>query len=226
MKVAVLTPYYKEEDEVLFRCIKSVIKQTHEDVFHVFIADGHPKDWIHEHHLIIPNTGDVGNTPRLMGSAYAFTQNADAIIFLDVDCWLEPDHVEKMVEAHRKSNAGIITCGRKLWDKSGNNFLGNDKESNGIGFNDTNCYMITKPYFHVTNRWGFLPKDVSYIGDRPFWDTCKRSGANIVRADTLVNYPTHHAFHFQMLGLPVPDDALTIIIKDGKVSRIAHKDVK
>ena len=42
MRVAVVTPYWKEPIDVLERCWRSVRTQTHCDIVHYMVADGHP----------------------------------------------------------------------------------------------------------------------------------------------------------------------------------------
>lgn len=212
MKVAVITPYYKEKRGVLKRNIRSVAEQSYQDVMHVLVADGYPQDWIHDHtlhHLCIPNVGNYGDTPRGIGAAYAAAQGADAIIFLDADCWLEPDHIANMMFV-ASCNAGIVTCPRNIWLDSEN--MGECKESNGLTFNDTNCYLITKPFFHVCSAWMFKNQKDAIVGDRVFWDMVKRSGANILRCKiTRVNYESDFVHHYQMFGLEPPKDAKIIV---------------
>jgi len=44
MRVAVVTPYYKEPEAWLARCLTSVREQTY-PVTHLVVADGHPQPW-------------------------------------------------------------------------------------------------------------------------------------------------------------------------------------
>jgi hypothetical protein len=43
MRVAVITPYFKEPLEQLRRCHESVANQTHGETVHFMVADGHPQ---------------------------------------------------------------------------------------------------------------------------------------------------------------------------------------
>ena len=223
MKIAVITPYYQESEKELSRCMTSVLRQNVGKIIHVMVSDGYPQDFVKtltKHHLEIPNCGDSGNTPRLIGAAYAYTQDVDGIILLDADCWLDEDHIKLMYEAHQVSGSPIITCPRKIWDKEGDNLLGHDQESNGMHFNDTNCYLIMKPAFRVMFAWGMIPQNHAYVGDRLVWDACKRSGANISRtSSTSVNYPSHHAFHYESFGLPVPKGSIRLVSDNGNFVR-------
>jgi len=69
-RVAVITPYYKEDRLVLERCLRSVRKQT-VAVDHFLVSDGFPQDWLdHEevrHFRLGKSHGDYGNTPRGIG---------------------------------------------------------------------------------------------------------------------------------------------------------------
>ena len=230
MKVAVVTPYYQEDRKTILRNIKSVASQTHDDVIHVLVSDGYPQDWINDvnmHHLAMPNTGDCGDTPRLVGAAYASAQGCDAVVFLDADCWLDDHHVEKMVEAQAITRAGIVTCPRKIWDKFTDEYFGVDLESDGVRFNDTNCYMVMRPVFRVMANWGFKPMDKGLIGDRFFWEACLRAGTPIARTThTMVNYHSDFVCHFEMFGKPVPGNAKVIEFDGEKFVHVRWKDKK
>ena len=218
MKVAVVTPYYKESRKTLWRCIASVANQTYDDVVHIMVADGYPQDWINDttiHHIALPNVGNFGDTPRAIGAAYAAGLDVDAIIFLDADCWLPPDHVYQLVGVAINSCVGIVTCQRNIWLDGEE--MGICSESNGLGFNDTNCYLITKPYFSVCSAWAFKNQKDAIVGDRVFWNAVQRCGANIVRAVSAVNYQSDYAHHYQMFGKEIPKTAKILV--DGQVKK-------
>lgn len=94
MKVAVITPYYKESLDILQKCHESVKKQNHPSL-HVMVADGFPVDDISQwdcNHIILPlGHNDIGSTPRLLGSYHAIGLGYDAIAFLDADNWYRED---------------------------------------------------------------------------------------------------------------------------------------
>jgi len=211
MKVAVVTPYYKESKKTLWRCIRSVAEQTYEEVIHVLVADGYPQDWINDttlHHIALPNVGNYGDTPRGIGAAYAAGLGVDAVLFLDADCWIPHTHVENLVSV-ALSGAGIVTCPRNVWLDGEE--VGICAESNGISFNDTNCYLITKPYFPVISAWMFKNQKDCIVGDRVFWNAVQRSGAVILRAWSAVNYDSDYAHHYQMFGKTPPPHSKVLI---------------
>ena len=217
MKVAVVTPYYKESKRVLNRCITSVAKQTHDDVVHILVSDGYPQDWVNDctlHHIVLPNVGNFGDTPRAMGAAYAAGIEADAIIFLDADCWMPHYHVENLITVVQ-AGAGIVTCPRTIWLDGEE--VGVCLESNGYQFNDTNCYLITKPYFSVCSAWAFKNQKDCIIGDRVFWNAVQRSGASILRAKSTIHYDSDYAHHYQMFGKTPPPQSKVLF--DGKVMK-------
>ena len=223
MKVAVVTPYYKEEERIIRRCVDSVAKQNYPHVMHVLVSDGFEQEWVSRecvHHIRMPNTADTGDTPRLVGSAYASALGADAIIFVDADCWINPEHVEKMVEAQRLTGAGIVTCPRHIWDKFTDEYMGVDTESDGRVFNDTNCYLVMRPVYRVIANWSFKPMSKGLIGDRFFWEACLRAGTPIARTPhTMTNYSSDFVCHYKMFDKPVPPEA-KVIEFDGEQFRI------
>lgn len=74
MKVACVTPYYRESREILERCLQSVARQTR-PCAHYLVSDGDPQDWIDElpvrHLRLDENHADYGNTPRTAGGLLA-----------------------------------------------------------------------------------------------------------------------------------------------------------
>jgi glycosyltransferase involved in cell wall biosynthesis len=219
MRVAVVTPYWKEPIAVLERCWRSVRQQTHCDIVHYMVADGHPVQTFEKGadvvHISLPNCNDSGDTPRIVGLSVASVQGADAICLLDADCWFEPDHIATMVEVMQQSQAKVVTCPRVLWRMDGTQ-MGVDSESNGIHWNDTNCFLLSRETFPLCKEWGFRPREYGYIGDRYFWKAVQDSGVKIARSmKATVNYPTTLAFHYQQAGEVPPDDSKVVLLKNG-----------
>ena len=228
MRVAVITPYYREALHVLVRCRSSVFAQTYPDVRHYMLADGHPRDELRDlmFHVELPRCNDYGDTPRLIGCAIADAQGADAILLLDADCWLEKIHIQHMVEVMQGQDAPVVTCPRNLYRLDGS-FMAVDTESNGIHFNDTNCYLIRRDAFHLLRAWGLKDKRLCIIDDRVFWATVKDSGLKIVRsALATVNYPTSFAFHYSQNKEPIPDDTKVIMQIDGELTMRTYTQYK
>jgi len=228
MKVAVITPYYKEDISTLARCHKSVLAQSYKEVTHFLVADGFPKDHVEEwecEHIRIPNCGDSGDSPRVIGYAVAAARGYDAICFLDADCWLEPEHITEMVDIMKTSNCAVITCPRNLYHLDGT-FMAVDTESDGRAFNDTNCYLIHRNAYMLILSWIQKPNGDGLIGDRYFWYEVCKSGVPMARAiKPTVNYTTTYAFHYEMNGLPVPEHAKVIADLGNGYKTYNHKEV-
>jgi glycosyltransferase involved in cell wall biosynthesis len=211
MRVAVVTPYFKEPLEILERCRDSVRGQTYSDIVHIIVADGHPRpelDAWDVTHVKIPGSDDYGDSPRLVGAVIASAMSdVDAIAFLDGDNWYEPAHIATLVNLHVQTGAPIITAARYLRRLDGS-LLAICKESDGQTFNDTNCYLLTRPAFRLLGAWGFKDKSVSIFGDRVFWNVVLQSGLGRAHSTTpTVNYVTAFAGHYLKHGEEPPPGA-------------------
>jgi glycosyltransferase involved in cell wall biosynthesis len=199
MRVAVITPYYKESMEQIGKCHSSVVKQTHGDVTHFLIADGYPR-WFNFNckHISLPDSSrDYGDTPRGIGAAVASAQGYEAIAFLDADNWYEPDHIQTMVGVMKESNYPIITCPRNLFKEDGK-FLGVDVESDGYEFNDTNCYLFRRDTFGLLSCWMFKEKEQARVGDRILWGAIKQLDVKVARSTKpTINYTTRLEMHLK-----------------------------
>ena len=227
MKIAIITPYYKETNEQLQRCHDSVINQTHDDVTHIVISDGYPNDivdsWDRTIHIKLPHSGDPGDTPRAVGGVIAHSLNFDGLSSLDADNWLELDHVETMVNVHKKYNVDIVTATRNLIRMDGT-FLAVCTESNGREFNDTNCIFLSRSAFYLMSSWAYKKnlKD-GLIGDRIFWSAVVNSGKTRAHMPKpTVNYVTSFACHYQQNNEPPPKGSKVIYrLPDKDYSEVA-----
>lgn len=232
MKVAIITPYYKEPVATLKRCHESVINQT-KAATHILVADGFPvkevEGWAIQHIKLPLAHGDYGDTPRLIGSISAVAQGFDAVCFLDADCSLQKDHVQTLVELHIKTGADIVTATRNLL-RPDFSLLGVCTESDGVRFNDTNCYFITRKAFNVLFAWGNKHKDFAVVGDRVFWSEVKRQG--FTRAHSLkptVNYMSLFAQHYLARNEKPPKGAKIVVLPPGenkKYGSFLYEDIK
>jgi hypothetical protein len=229
VKVAVITPYYKEPVGMLERCHRSVKAQTHADVRHFMVADGFPNPavdgWDCEH-IKLPNCGDYGDTPRGIGAAVASVQGYDAICLLDADCWFDVDHIEELLAAIKRSGAVIATCPRNLYRLSGT-FMRVDVESDGVNFNDTNCYLFTTPAFVALRMWLFKTKKQAMFGDRELWKLIGQLKLKTGRSiKATLNYTTGFAAHYIGIGEEPPGNAKIFAKVDGKDLTVSWAAVK
>lgn len=178
MKIAVVTPYYKESIEILKKCHESVLAQTYE-VSHVMVADGHYKPEIDEwdiEHVILPKAHhDNGSTPRLIGSYHAIGLEYDAIAYLDADNWFDSGHIENLVRLHETTNALFLSSSRVLCRIDGS-IMGDCEQTDPDKFIDTSCMMFVKGSFNILDTWGLMPKYIQPLCDRVVFQAVKKSG--------------------------------------------------
>jgi glycosyltransferase involved in cell wall biosynthesis len=140
MKIAVVTPTIGAE--TLERCIQSVQNQTYEELTHYVFLDG-LEHYEKIHPILYESSGkrtiktveleeNVGKGwyGHRVYAACSFLVNADAICYLDEDNWLEPNHVEKLVEVLEEGNDWAYSL-RKIFDKEGNYICEDNCESLG-----------------------------------------------------------------------------------------------
>ncbi len=214
MRIAVITPYYKEDISKLKRCHESVVSQTYKST-HFFVSDGFPlkkiDSWNVEHIKLPKAHGDYGDTPRLIGSMSAVTQGFDGICFLDADCWFEQNHIKELVTLAEEGKVDVVTATRTLRREDGT-VLGVCEGSDGITFCDTNCYLITKTAFGVLPLWVLKGKEFAVIGDRILWKEILDRGYRTARCRIpTVNYETLFASHYIDRGEKPPRNAKVIM---------------
>lgn len=137
--------------------LDSVAAQTYKNIQHLVVVDGkHHYDKldydIATDKIILPYaTGtEQYNGHRIYG-AMTYLAKGDFIIYLDEDNWLEPNHVQSLVD-FIKGNPNAFACSlRKITDMEGNYICNDDCESLGnwesvIGdyFVDVNCFFLPK----------------------------------------------------------------------------------
>jgi glycosyltransferase involved in cell wall biosynthesis len=153
--VTIITPTIGTKH--LEQCVDSVANQTYKNIQHLIVVDGkeHRKKAEQQIHsdadvLVLPyNTGhDQYNGHRIYGAS-TFLAKGAYYIFLDEDNWLEPNHVESLVNSI--DNNGWAYTLRKIVDTEGNYICNDDCESLGNWqsilndyFVDVNCYMVRK----------------------------------------------------------------------------------
>lgn len=218
MRVAVVSAYCKEPLHVLRRCHESVLAQSG-DVTHFMIADGFADpdvdSWDGVVHIKIPNHADYGDTPRGVGAACAAAEGFDAICFLDADNWYEPNHVAMMKMIIEKTGVQVATTARRIVTIDGR-VLGTCTESNGVDFNDTNCYFLTRAAFPSCAAWLFKEHAQAIVGDRRFWKAVQAGGYSRAHLSVpTINYVSTFAFHYQMFGETPPGDSKVIVRSSG-----------
>lgn len=107
------------------------------------------------------NVGGKGFYGHRVYAAFSFLVNTDAVIFLDEDNWLEPSHVQDLVNALNGGPVEWAYSLRKIYDKEGNYLLDDNCESLGahIAYTNTNhvdtsAYIVrTESLVKVCGAW-------------------------------------------------------------------------
>jgi len=228
MKIAVITPYYKEKAEILSRCHQSVLNQTYEQITHIMVADGDPHPMVEKlqtcEHLILPYChNDAGATPRAIGALSAFSRHYDCIAFLDADNTYEDNHIEIMV--NNLGNRDVLTATRNIRDLNRKLLYVDTVESNGDTFCDTNCLFLTKNVMHLLHNW-IVPEHLKLWSDRIFWTAIKGNTTSIAHVSVpTVNYYSRWAWHYQYAGVTPPDSSVWIDqTSEGKLIYKQHQN--
>src|SRR5262245_12193910 len=198
MRVAVVTPYYKEEWPVLQRCLDSVAAQTH-PCRHFMIADGHPNTNIAgrdiEHAVLPAAHGDNGNFARGEGAKLADGQGYDAVAFLDADNWYWPGHIAGLVELQRKSGAAVCTSRRTFHRLDGSPLPG--KAAAWTDYVDTSCLCFFRPAFGLIGLWQAMPKQLGPVCDRLIWAAVQARGLSVAHSpEASVAFRSIYAAHY------------------------------
>lgn len=152
--------------------LDSVSEQTYKNIQHLVVIDGmdglsrvnsidfepHGKDWIA---LPYATGTDQYNGHRIYGGCTYFAKG-DYLIYLDEDNWLEPNHVESLVNAvSNKGQKSWAHSLRKITNMKGEFVCNDDCESLGGYLSVINDYFVDVNCF-------FLPKKIA-LRLTPFW---------------------------------------------------------
>jgi hypothetical protein len=213
LKIAVVTPYYQEADEVLLQCHRSVLAQTH-PCTHILVADGYAKPIFepsrHLLHVPLPQANaDFGNMPRLIGGLLADSYGFDAVTYLDADNWLEPVHVERLAAAHERSKNPLVACKRTFRHLDGSVLPYTEPAEDRFSHVDSNCWLVTRAAFALLPVWR-VPKRAASLADRIFFEKVRHERFAITETQhRTINYRTKYIAHYQGAGMAVPQGAYT-----------------
>lgn len=214
MRVAVITPYFKESVKILEQCHSSVMSQTY-PCSHVLVADGFPQ---HEvmgwsvQHLSLPKPSGAGGTlPKAVGAMFAIKQGFDALAFLDGDNWYLPEHIASLVELHRSSKAPVCVASRSMRRLDGT-VLPLRGPGEDRGHVDNNCLFLTRDAFRIVYLWVSMPTQFGPIDDRIITLALhgRRWGVSRTGQET-VAYRTAYAEDYIKAGESVPPGAKSYI---------------
>jgi cellulose synthase/poly-beta-1,6-N-acetylglucosamine synthase-like glycosyltransferase len=212
LKVAVVTPYYNEREDVLQQCHVSVLRQSY-PCTHVLVADGHPNSMFDEQpntmHIVLPQANaDMGNTPRAIGGILAEAYGFDAVAYLDADNWYDPWHIEGLIEAHKaNSQVSLVSCKRRFYDLEGRYLYITDADEDSNQHVDTSCWIVFRPAFSLLRAW-LMPKVLGPICDRIFLQKVAHERFwHLTTDNRTVAFRTNYASHYRAAGVAAPADA-------------------
>lgn len=172
MKIAIITPYFKESLDILEQCYNSVLAQA-VNTDHYFIADGFPRSeinsWKVKHIILEKSHNDNGNTPRGIGSSTARLLNYDFISYLDADNWFHKDHLKSLINLYNNTKANICCSKRTFHHMNGKDLNISEMPKDKFEHVDTSCFLIHNSAFEITKIWEKMPKILSPICDRIFY---------------------------------------------------------
>jgi glycosyltransferase involved in cell wall biosynthesis len=211
-RIAVITPYYKEDVNYLTKCHESVIEQG-ELVDHILVSDGYPNSYIDGlgvKHIKLPSShDDNGNTPRGIGSIYAGVNGYDFVAYLDADNWYQAGHLTSLLNLYTKTGAEICTSFRTYHDISGAQLMDvYDQDELALNHVDTSCFLLSKKAYSLFDVWLKMPKILAPICDRIFLSAVKHANLKFVstRLPT-VAFRTQYKFHYQQAHMTPPPEA-------------------
>lgn len=152
--VTVITPTIGSKH--LPQCINSVHEQSYE-CQHLIVIDGYKnfsdtKTYMNKcakkknmNYILLPeNVGANGWYGHRIYAAFSFLVNTDYIVYLDEDNWLEPNHIESLMNSLIQSNMDWTYSNRNIYDKDGQFVCKDEFENNGKDHIDTSCFCISR----------------------------------------------------------------------------------
>jgi glycosyltransferase involved in cell wall biosynthesis len=219
MKIAVITPYYKEPIEVLSQCHESVKAQS-VSADHFFIADGFPNqelmNWDIKHVSLHQSHADNGNTPRGIGSVLADVEGYDFISYLDADNWFHKDHLKSLINLYHNTKANICCAKRTFHHINGNDLNISEMPEDKFEHVDTSCFLIHNSAFEVTKIWEKMPKILSPICDRIFYKSIIIHKKYIIAFSNLrtVAFRSQYISHYKTANQKPPLQSKELIGKE------------
>ena len=163
-KVAIVTPIFREAEDVIGRCIKSV-DGSYANIEHIIVVDGTqrsiPANSSRQIIQLPTGANDFGDTPRVVGAAFAFGRDAEYVVFLDADNKLVDDFNEAIGTVIAKSG-DLHICRRRNIVRS----VANEVALEGQDFWDTSQFVFTKRSIEAALYWVNYPRSFSVIDDR------------------------------------------------------------
>lgn len=216
-KYCVVTPYFREDADMLRRCMDSVSRQTVR-ADHVLVADGFPQDWIDQepvrHQKLDRPHADYGNFARGVGALGALAEGYDAICFLDADNWYDDDHIATcLAAAEAMPQASYVAARRRFVRPDASVMAGFEPaEYPEHEHVDTNCLFLPRAVYPYLHRWCTMPRELSASGDHLFFLGLLMAGLTAApTARPTVNYLCMFEHVYLGRGEPPPPGAKPIL---------------
>tara|TARA_B110000444_G_scaffold195524_1_gene186030 strand:- start:490 stop:1245 length:756 start_codon:yes stop_codon:yes gene_type:complete len=198
-KIAVITPYYNEDLDLIKKANESVLNQNNKEFEceHIIIVDGYDNN----NYLknldcfsleLKENHKDNGNTPRSFGTNLAISKKYDYIMYLDADNWFLENHTKTLFDLIKFENT--IGCSYRTFftlDCKKLDYL-EDSDSLQKKHVDTSCYLIPSIFFKFINIWHLIPKPTSQWCDRIFLN-------NLIKNKIPLKFSEKHTVAFRSL---------------------------
>jgi hypothetical protein len=219
MKIAIITPYFKESLDILEQCYNSVLAQG-VNADHYFIADGLPRNeinsWKIKHIILEKSHNDNSNTPRGIGSNIARKLNYDFISYLDADNWFHKDHLKSLINLHNDIKANVCCSKRTFHHINGKELYITEVQEDEFEHVDTSCFLIHNSAFEVTKIWEKMPKILSPICDRIFYKSIIIHKKYSVAFSNLrtVAFRSQYLSHYKGTNEKLPENLKELIEKE------------
>jgi hypothetical protein len=216
MRIAVVTPYHKESEEVLARCMASVREQS-VAADHILVADGHPQYWVEEYanvaHLVLrKSAADYGDTPRSLGFVLGVRRDYDIIQFLDADNILYGGHFDLVLNGFAETAADLLIARRDLLRPDGSIIDWKNEEDDNFRHVDTSCFVFSRSAFPLGLKWSHIPREFGCIDDRIFFAVVQQTPLRVgILPSRTVGYTCMWPGVYKAIGEEPPPGAHEIL---------------
>jgi len=213
VRVAVVTPYFKESLEVLEQCHRSVMEQS-VPADHFLVADGAARQeidsWTANHVILPKDCDDWGNTPRTVGCLLADSGGYDFIALLDADNWYYPNHIETLVKLWEERKTPVCASFRSFHALDGALLPVSEPQEDRLEHVDASCLLIHRSAFGLNTLWARIPKEISPLSDRIYLAAVRWNRFPISHSkQRTVAFRSQYENHYRWAGQEPPEACKT-----------------
>jgi glycosyltransferase involved in cell wall biosynthesis len=192
MKVSIIIPF-RERNKVLERCVEAVKEQTYKNIEIILVSD--KAKFENENIISLINTNCKGVGEKRNFGAKRATGNI--FFFLDSDCILKKDSVQKLVEIFKKHKTDAVS-GKPLAPKK-SNIIGiatgleyedrfNQMEEDYVNVAATTCLGVIKESFKKIKGFSDYTEGEATGEDWDFSVKLRRKGLKIFHTNQVAGY--------------------------------------